>query len=174
MAASVVFVCMAPPRVDVVAVEEARSLLRTCCGSSRWVELMLQRRPFGTTEALIRQSEEVWFSLTPADWREAFGDHPKIGDREALKMRFAETRHLASREQAGVETAPAVVLDALAQGNREYERRFGYIFIVCATGLSAEEMLARLQARLANDPATELRVAAGEQSKITSLRLRQL
>lgn len=135
---------------------------------------MLQRRPFGTHEAMIAASHEVWATLTPADWREAFADHPKIGDRQGLQKKFAETRHLASQEQAGVARASDDVLEALARGNREYEGKFGYIFIVCATGLSAETMLAMLQTRLANDPATELRVAAGEQSKITSLRLRQL
>ena len=135
---------------------------------------MLQRRPFGTLDAMVDASHEVWFSLTPADWQEAFADHPRIGDRDALKKKFAETRHLASREQSGVDGAADDVLDALARGNREYERTFGYIFIVCATGLTAAEMLARLQARLANDPGTELLIAAREQSKITDLRLKKL
>ena len=135
---------------------------------------MLQRRPFGTLDAMVDESHEVWFSLTPADWQEAFADHPRIGDRDALKKKFAETRHLASREQSGVEGAPDDVLDALTRGNREYERTFGYIFIVCATGLTAADMLAKLQARLPNDPATELRIAAQEQSKITALRLKRL
>jgi 2-oxo-4-hydroxy-4-carboxy-5-ureidoimidazoline decarboxylase len=135
---------------------------------------MLQRRPFGTLDALLAASHDVWFSLTPADWQEAFGDHPRIGDRDALKKKFAETRHLASREQSGVDGAPDDVLDALARGNREYERTFGYIFIVCATGLTAADMLAQLRARLANDPVTELRIAAREQSRITDLRLRNL
>ena len=135
---------------------------------------MLQRRPFGTLDAMVDASHEVWFSLTPADWQEAFADHPRIGDRDALKKKFAETRHLASREQSGVDGAADEVLDALARRNREYERTFGYIFIVCATGLTAAEMLARLQVRLANDPVTELRIAAQEQSKITDLRLKKL
>ena len=135
---------------------------------------MLQRRPFGTTEAMIAASHEVWWTLTPADWQEAFADHPKIGDREALQKKFAETRHLASQEQAGVAAASGDVLDALARGNREYERTFGYIFIVCASGLTAGDMLTMLKARLTNDPATELRIAAQEQSKITDLRLRKL
>jgi 2-oxo-4-hydroxy-4-carboxy-5-ureidoimidazoline decarboxylase len=135
---------------------------------------MVERRPFESTETLLTTAREVWFSLTPADWQEAFADHPKIGDREALKQKFAETRHLATREQAGVDGAADEVLDALAAGNREYEERFGYIFIVCATGLTAEEMLARLRARLHNDPGTELRIAAEEQAKITDLRLRRL
>lgn len=135
---------------------------------------MMQRRPFGSLETLLAVAKAVWFSLTPADWQEAFADHPRIGDREALKKRFTETRHLASREQSGVDTAGHDVLEALAAGNERYEKKYGYIFIVCATGLSAEEMLERLDARLDNDPWTELRLAADEQAKITEIRLRRL
>jgi 2-oxo-4-hydroxy-4-carboxy-5-ureidoimidazoline decarboxylase len=122
----------------------------------------------------LSAAREVWFSLTPADWQEAFADHPRIGDRDALKKKFAETRHLAVREQAGVAAAPDAVLDALADGNRRYEQTFGYIFIVCATGQSAEEMVRRLNTRLTNDPETELRIAAEEQAKILDIRLRQV
>jgi 2-oxo-4-hydroxy-4-carboxy-5-ureidoimidazoline decarboxylase len=135
---------------------------------------MVQRRPFGSDDAMLSAARDIWFALTPADWQEAFADHPRIGDRDALKRKFAETRHLASREQSGVEGADPDVLDALAQGNREYERTFGYIFIVCATGLTADDMLTMLKARLTNDPATELRIAAHEQSKIIDLRLTEL
>ena len=165
---------MASLRVDEALPEEARALLRTCCGSSRWIELMLQRRPFGSVDALVSASREIWFSLAAADWQEAFADHPRIGDRGALKRKFAETRHLASQEQSGVDGAANDVLEALAQGNREYESRFGYIFIVCASGLTADDMLTMLKARLTNDPATELRIAAREQSKILDIRLRKL
>ena len=132
---------------------------------------MIERRPFGSEEAMLSAARDEWFALGPADWTEAFAAHPKIGDRDALRSRFAETRHLAAREQAGVEGAPGDVLSALAAGNAAYEKKFGYIFIVCATGLTAGQMLARLRGRLANDPATELRVAAEEEAKITELRL---
>lgn len=132
---------------------------------------MLRRRPFGTQDALLRASRDVWFSLDPADWLEAFADHPRIGDRDARQKKFSETRHLASREQAGVDGASADLLEDLAAANRQYEHTFGYIFIVCATGLTAAQMLAMLKARLQNAPATELRVAANEQAKITELRL---
>jgi 2-oxo-4-hydroxy-4-carboxy-5-ureidoimidazoline decarboxylase len=135
---------------------------------------MMQRRPFGSLETLLAVAKDVWFSLIPADWQEAFADHPRIGDREALKKRFPETRHLAAREQSGVDVAGHDVLEALAAGNERYEKKHGYIFIVCATGLSAEEMLERLEARLDNDPWTELRLAADEQAKITEIRLRRL
>ena len=161
-------------RVDAAPAEEARALLRACCGSRRWVERMLARRPFGSDASLLTAAHEEWFALTPADWQEAFAEHPRIGDREALRHRFAETRHLASTEQAGVDGAAPDVLTALAAANDAYEARFGYIFIVCATGLTAEQMLAMLRARLTNDPWTELRMAAGEQAKITALRLAKI
>ncbi|HVL68108.1 MAG TPA: 2-oxo-4-hydroxy-4-carboxy-5-ureidoimidazoline decarboxylase [Vicinamibacterales bacterium] len=165
---------MARLRVDAAPPGEARELLRACCGSRRWVEAMLARRPFGTLDALLAAARDAWFALDRADWLEAFADHPRIGDREALTQRFPETRHLASREQAGVDGASDDVLTALAEGNEAYEGRFGYIFIVCATGLTAQQMLAMLRRRLENDPLTELRVAAEEQAKITALRLRKL
>jgi 2-oxo-4-hydroxy-4-carboxy-5-ureidoimidazoline decarboxylase len=158
-------------RLDLAAPDEARGLLRTCCGSARWVERMTARRPFGGREALLAAARDEWFALTPADWREAFDHHPRIGDRDALRRRFAATRRLSENEQAGVDGAPEEVLTALAEGNRAYEDRFGYIFIVCATGRSAGEMLALLRARIANDPDTEIRIAAEEQARITELRL---
>jgi 2-oxo-4-hydroxy-4-carboxy-5-ureidoimidazoline decarboxylase len=132
---------------------------------------MLGRRPFGSREALLSAARAEWDTLDERDWREAFTHHPKIGDREALRERFPSTHALSAREQAGVDSAPDAVLDALADGNRQYEKRFGYIFIVCASGLGAGEMLAMLNARLGNDPGDEIRIAAGEQAKITALRL---
>jgi 2-oxo-4-hydroxy-4-carboxy-5-ureidoimidazoline decarboxylase len=160
--------------IDAAPPDEARSQLRMCCGSSRWVERMLERRPFGTEEALRQAARDVWFGLSNADWREAFSHHPKIGDADSLRRRFAETRHLSSREQAGVEGASEEVLTALARANREYENTFGHTFIVCASGLSAEEMLGMLRERMENDPHIEIRIAAEEQAKITDLRLRAI
>lgn len=162
---------MASLRVDACAPEEAAGLLRQACGASRWVERMLARRPFETLEALLGAARAEWFALMPADWLQAFADHPRIGDREALARRFPDTHHLASREQAGVIAADADVLTALAEANDAYLEKFGYIFIICASGLDAETMLARLRERLDNDPWTELRVAAEEQARITALRL---
>lgn len=162
---------MASLRIDDVPADAARAQLRACCGSSRWVERMLRRRPFGRLETLLSAAREEWFALGPEDWKEAFAAHPRIGDREALRHRFPETGDLAAREQAGVDGAPVDVLSALADGNQAYEERFGYIFIVCASGLTADQMLEMLRQRLGNDPAVELRVAAEEQAKITALRL---
>jgi 2-oxo-4-hydroxy-4-carboxy-5-ureidoimidazoline decarboxylase len=158
-------------RVNAAAVAEARALLRSCCGSARWVERMLMHRPFADREATLAAAGSEWFALSEDDWREAFSHHPKIGDRESLRTRFPATHELSASEQVGVGGAAAEVLDALAEGNREYEQRFGYIFIVCATGKTADEMLALLRARLANDPATEIRLAAEQQSQITAIRL---
>jgi 2-oxo-4-hydroxy-4-carboxy-5-ureidoimidazoline decarboxylase len=161
-------------RLDEGDESEARALLRTCCGSTRWVERMDRRRPFGDQASLLSSAREVWWSLGEDDWREAFAHHPKIGDRDALARRFATTAHLSAAEQRGVEGAGSDVLTALAEANRIYEERFGYIFIVCARGRTAEEMLALLRERLANDPAVEIRNAASEQAAITMLRLKAL
>ena len=163
---------MASLRVDAGTAAEAAALLRQTCGSSRWVERMLARRPFGTREALLDAAREEWFALTSEDWLQAFAEHPRIGDREALARKFPDTHHLASREQAGVSGAGADVLSALAEGNAAYERKFGHIFIVCASGLTADEMLRRLRERLGNDRELELRIAGQEQARITELRLR--
>jgi 2-oxo-4-hydroxy-4-carboxy-5-ureidoimidazoline decarboxylase len=161
-------------RLDEADTAGARDLLRSCCGSSRWVDQMVARRPFGDQPSLLAAARDKWFALGEEEWREAFSHHPKIGDRETLERRFAATRHLSEREQKGVEGAGEDVLTALADANRVYEQTFGYIFIVCASGRSAEEMLALLGARLGNDPATEIRVAASEQADITALRLNGL
>ena len=132
---------------------------------------MLARRPFRSREAALSAAREEWFALDPADWREAFAHHPRIGDVEGLRKKFAATRALSAREQAGVSRASEEVLAALLEGNRAYEAKFGYIFIICASGKSAEEMLTLLRARLPNDPAEEIRVAAEEHAKICDLRL---
>ena len=160
--------------LDRVDGTEARRLLTTCCGSTRWVERMLERRPFRTREVLLASARDIWFGLDRSDWLEAFSHHPKIGGRTALRQRFAATGHLSEKEQAGVNTASDETLNALAEGNKQYQRTFGYIFIVCATGLSAEEMLRRLRTRLGNEPDAEIRIAAEEQAKITELRLSNL
>lgn len=148
-------------------IDEARSLLQTSCGSARWVTGMLARRPFASEHALLAAARDEWLALSPADWLEAFSHHPKIGERS----HFDATRHLSEREQSGVSAADQNMRAELAARNREYEEKFGFIFIVCATGKSAEEMLALLRTRLANDRETELRIAAEEQAKITALRL---
>lgn len=163
---------MGPPlRLDNAEPNEARALLQRCCGSTAWVEGMLARRPFGTRDILLTIARDVWFGLARSDWLEAFRHHPKIGDRPALRERFAPTRQLSQKEQAGVDGASDDTLNALAEANSEYENKFGYIFIVCASGKTAGEMLQMLRERLNNDPDAEIRIAAEEQAKITELRL---
>ncbi len=150
---------------------ESREALARCCGASAWIERMVARRPFLNLNHLLGIAQAFWMGLGPDDWREAFSHHPRIGDLESLRRHFGSTADLASREQAGVAAASRVVLEALAEGNRAYEERFGYIFIVFASGWTADEMLALLKSRLGNDPDSELGIAAKEQWKIMRLRL---
>lgn len=158
-------VCMEPwRRLDLAPPGEARTLLAGCCGSTRWVDAMLARRPFGSMTALVESAASIWRGLSDADWLEAFSQHPKIGDTRADGV--------AKREQSGVASASEEIVRQLADSNREYEARFGYIFIICATGKSAESMLGAFRDRLGNDAETEIRIAAEEQLKITQLRLR--
>ena len=157
--------------IDAAAETDARAMLSRACGSSRWVDRMMARRPFGRDAKLLAVARVEWFGLTEPDWLEAFAHHPQIGDRGELAARFPRTHDLSSKEQAGGGAADADVLTALAEGNQAYADKFGFIFIVCATGKSAEEILGLLRDRLKNDRATELRIAAEEQAKITELRL---
>jgi OHCU decarboxylase len=160
--------------LDTLPPERAAELLRSCCGATRWVSAMVARRPFGSRDAALAAADEVWRSLGPDDWREAFAHHPRIGERRSTLPQDARGAAWSAGEQSGVTTASGTVQGQLAAVNREYERRFGHIFIVCATGKSAEELLALARARLRNDAETELRVAAEEQRKITRLRLEKL
>jgi 2-oxo-4-hydroxy-4-carboxy-5-ureidoimidazoline decarboxylase len=153
---------------------DAADALRRCCGADVWVQAMCAGRPFRDRAHLLQAAEGAAEGLSREDWLEAFGSHPRIGDRDALRRRFASTAAWASEEQRGAGSASDSVLEGLARSNEEYLRRFGYIFIVCATGKSAEEMLALLQARLGNDATRELAIAALEQRKITRLRLEKL
>jgi 2-oxo-4-hydroxy-4-carboxy-5-ureidoimidazoline decarboxylase len=152
----------------------ARAMFLRCCGATRWAERMAARRPFACEEKLLAAAEEIWRGLPRQDWLEAFAAHPKIGDLDALRGKFARGAAWSAQEQGGVAGASEATLRALAQGNCDYEARFGHLFIVCASGKTAEEMLALLQQRLHNDPEDELRIAAGEQEKITRLRLQKL
>lgn len=154
-----------------LSAEAAEAALLTCCGSARWVRRMVQRRPFEDADDLITAAEAIWQELAPEDWREAFSKHPKIGERP--KQASERERAWSEQEQAAAKLTAEDTQAALAEANRVYQQRFGYIFIVCATGKTAEEMLAILTARLQNDPDAELRIAADEQRKITELRLRK-
>ena len=153
-----------------------RELLR-CCGSTRWAEQMAAARPFPTFDAAVETADRIWWALDEADWREAFAAHPRIGARGAGGAggaRPAGTGEWSAQEQSRVADARVEVVDRLAAANRDYEARFGYIFIICATGKSAADMLEALERRLGNAPDRELRIAAGEQGNITRLRLAKL
>jgi len=143
----------------------AQEMLR-CCGSTRWAREMTAARPFAAVDTMTEAADTIWAGLDRADWLEAFAAHPKIGGEAA--------KGWSAAEQASAASASRDLLARLAEANREYEARFGYIFIVCATGKSAAEMLQRLEGRLDNDPLIELRIAADEQRKITRLRLAKL
>ena len=145
--------------------EAAERELKACCGSSRWAVAMAACRPFRGDQELFDSAEAIWRSLEGGDWLEAFSQHPRIGERAGGRARD---------EQAGVRGAPDAVLTKLAERNHDYERKFGHVFLICATGRSAQEMLANLEERMRNEPAKELRIAADEQAKITRLRLEKL
>lgn len=150
----------------------AEIALRGCCGASQWVQAMLRARPFTTPAALDAAAARAWAGLGPADWREAFAHHPRIG--AGREVAASGTAAWSRQEQSGMDHAAPGVRTALARGQADYEARFGFLFLICATGKPAEELLAALQARLGNDPETELQVAAAELEKITRLRLAKL
>jgi OHCU decarboxylase len=150
--------------LDPLATKEAFTL---CCGSLRWATAMAASRPFESLDAMVRRGDEIWTSLSRADWLDAFAAHPKIGEQRPVTA-------WSATEQAGMSSAGDGTRDRLAELNQAYEARFGYIFIVSATGKPASEMLALLVERLAHDPGSELAIAAGEQRRITALRLAKL
>ena len=145
-----------------------------CCGSTHWAQAMIRARPFAALDDVLTEAERIWWSLSEADWLEAFRAHPKIGEKKAAIVQSAEAQKWSAQEQSGVAQASASTISELAERNREYEDRFGFIFIVCASGKSSEEMLAIINQRIGNNAETELRTAAAEQSKITRLRLEKL
>ncbi len=154
--------------------QEAQAELFKCCGCTAWAETLAESMPFDSISAIKAASDKIWSSCLQSDILEAFSHHPKIGDVKSLTEKFTATKQWASGEQAAVSSAPKEVIENLAKGNKEYEQKFGYIFIVCATGKSAEEMLEMLNKRLLNAPEQEIRIAAKEQNKITHLRIEKL
>jgi allantoicase len=158
-------------RFDALVELDASRELSAICGAKAWVSAMLSRRPFGTLAKVQGAAEDVWWTLGAADWKEAFSHHPRIGERKASGEASAEARAYSEGEQSGTKGATQATMAALARENREYEERFGHVYLVCATGRSADEMLALLRKRTKNDPQKELRVAAEELAKITRIRL---
>lgn len=148
--------------------------LAKCCGSAAWIDRMLPFFPAEDLVEILEDAEEQWFLCSEADWKQAFAQHPRIGDIASLQKKFASTAEWAMDEQGGVTTAAQQTLEALAEANKKYEAKFGYIFIVCATGKSANEILTLLETRLQNSPEVEIEIAADEQNKITKLRIEKL
>jgi OHCU decarboxylase len=154
---------------------DACAMLLACCGSRAWARRMADARPFADLAALLAAADRIWDDLGPADRLEAFAAHPRIGESpEAIGSSSSRAARWSSSEQAGVAGAGPRLTQSLAEANRRYEERFGHIFLVCATGKSASQILEALASRLENDPARELDVASAEQRRITALRLERL
>lgn len=154
--------------------QDAFEIVFKCCGCTAWAQNLIDFRPYKNKEELFKLSDMIWTSCEYDEVLEAFSHHPKIGDLKSLEKKFASTKDWASGEQAGVNVASPETIQELADANEAYEKKFGYIFIVCATGKSADEMLVMLKTRLLNNPENEFRIAKDEQNKITHIRLDKL
>ena len=152
--------------LNAASAEQVSGALMACCGSSKWVTEMVSRRPFPDAKLLHENSETVWWRLGEQNWLEAFSKHPKIGEKSAAQW--------SKQEQSGMAQASHETRESMLRLNEAYERRFGWIFIVCATGKTADELHGLLQQRIAHQPEEELRIAAAEQAKIMHLRLDKL
>lgn len=161
-------------RLNELSANDAYAAFLKCCGSKKWAQEMTASRPFENEEELFAKADHISSSLDDEDWLEAFRAHPKIGEQKAATVQSPQEQKWSAQEQAGVSEASAGTISQLAERNREYEERFGFIFIVCASGKSPDEMLAILNGRIDNDPRTELPIASEEQRKITRLRLQKL
>jgi len=174
-------------RLNALPAPEAEAQLLECCASSAWARRMAAARPFGSFRELAEEADRVWRSLSKDDWLESFAAHPRIGDslekgtdlfnrspQQPKNKSVPDFRGWSREEQSGTRGASPETLANLADANRDYEDRFGYVFIVCASGRNAAEMLALAEKRLGNDRETEIAIAAEEQRKITRLRLEKL
>ncbi len=160
-------------RWNLLPAEAAANEILPCCGSRAWANGMTERRPLPDEETVLTISNEIWDHLAEADWHEAFRSHPRIGEMEAPKDASQQSAAWSGQEQRKVADAGESAKLALAEANREYERKFGGIFIVCATGKPPDEILTILQRRLTNDWPAELRESVEQQGQITQLRLRK-
>jgi 2-oxo-4-hydroxy-4-carboxy-5-ureidoimidazoline decarboxylase len=162
-------------RLNELSKTQAYDALFSCCGCHNWAAIMVNSRPFTDDIQVHDLAKEIWHSMSKDDYLEAFTHHPQIGaDPEKLRQKFGKTSDWSLNEQSGVEQASEETIQALAEANQRYLDKFGYIFIVCASGKSATQMLNIVQHRLANAPLEELQFAAKEQQKITTLRLEKL
>ena len=161
-------------RINSLSTEQAETEFLKCCGSRRWAAKMIAQRPFENIQEMVTTADRIWWSLESTDWLEAFDSHPKIGEKKTAAPVAPESLIWSETEQSGTRNSTQQTMEELAELNRQYHEKFGFIYIICATGKSAEEMLAILRDRLANDRETELRNAATEQAQITALRLNKL
>jgi len=153
---------------------EMKVAIRKCCNAESWVLALVDARPFSSDAHMKRIAAQIWSALPEASWLEAFGAHPRIGDVGSLRERFSNTKEWAGREQSQVSQADDATIHRLATTNERYFEKFGFIFIVCATGKSAEEMLANIESRISNERSAEIEIAAAEQWKIALLRIGKL
>jgi len=160
--------------LNVLPIYRAEEELLKCCSSTAWAQWMARRRPFASPDRFLDAAGEIWWRLDPDDWKQAFRAHPQIGKRQSKTHKLTQSQAWSAQEQSGMDRAGVGVTMELEEASREYLAKFGYIFIVSASGKSAEEMLTILRSRLANLPDQEIRVAAEEQNKITRLRLEKL
>jgi 2-oxo-4-hydroxy-4-carboxy-5-ureidoimidazoline decarboxylase len=152
--------------------ESALAAIIACCGSHRWAKAMVAKRPFGNVADVSAAADRIWNTMAVPDWLQAFACHPRIGERKVAHA-AAQSAAWSRQEQSSVTDTAERVLAELSADNELYEQRFGFTYIVCATGKSAEEMLAILKRRLTSDRETELREAAEQQRLITQIRLRK-
>ena len=165
---------MTVDELNALSQAEARTALEACCGSRLWVEKMIALRPFSSVDEVFAAADKVWSQTGPEDWLEAFRHHPRIGERKSQAPQGKVAADWSAGEQSSATVTEESVQDRLAAINRSYEGRFGFIYIVCAAGKSADELLSIAEDRLSNDRESELRIAAEEQRRIMQLRLRKL
>jgi 2-oxo-4-hydroxy-4-carboxy-5-ureidoimidazoline decarboxylase len=153
--------------------DEAATEILSCCGSRTWAANLAARRPFAEEQTLFTAADDCWQNLPEADWLEAFRSHPRIGEQHAQKKTTTVSAAWSRSEQSRMREADDAILLRMREGHRQYEERFGRIFIVCASGKQPAEMLSILEHRLANDPAQELLESGAQQQQIMQLRLRK-
>jgi 2-oxo-4-hydroxy-4-carboxy-5-ureidoimidazoline decarboxylase len=153
--------------------DEAANEILSCCGSHAWAVCLAGQRPLANEQTLFAAADGCWQNLPEADWREAFRSHPRIGEQHAEKKTSAVSAAWSRLEQSHMSRADDAILQRMREGHRQYEERFGRIFIVCASGKQPTEMLSILERRLSNDPAQELQESAVQQQQIMQLRLRK-
>jgi 2-oxo-4-hydroxy-4-carboxy-5-ureidoimidazoline decarboxylase len=160
-------------RWNLLPAEEAAQEILPCCGSRAWASSLVSQRPFEDVATLFATSDRIWLGLSAADWMEAFQSHPRIGETRSTSEASAQSRKWSAQEQSQAAQSGATVKDALAEGNRQYERKFQRRFIICATGKSATEILENLQRRLKNDDTSERHQAVEQQRQIIQVRVRK-